>query len=115
MWAPYLWAPFLFIMLMSSCLGPQNALFFCRDRSRTPVNELLHTLPSIRFGCKQISIRVCRNTMYAIKLSGLASTVPETGQHFERVPQEDVNLTVLSVGNVNIFLLKVFRKGDIPY
>ena len=53
--------------------------------------------------------------MYAIKLSGLASTVPETGQHFERVPQEDVNLTVLSVGNVNIFLLKVFRKGDIPY
>ena len=101
--------------LMSSCLGPQNTLLLSRDRPRTLVNELLHTLPSIRFGCKQISIRVCCNTMYAIELPGLASAVPETGQHFERIPQEDVNLTVLSVSNVNIFLLKVFRKGDIPY
>ena len=43
--------------LMSSCLGPQNTLLLCRDRPCTLVNELLHTLPTIRFGCKHISIR----------------------------------------------------------
>src|ERR1035437_6429514 len=52
--------------------------------------------------------------MDAIEFAGLASSLAETGEDRERLAVEDTHFVVLSIGQVDEFLLRIAGEGDVP-
>src|SRR6267143_4642907 len=102
-------APWLFFRCR-----PENALIFFRDRPQPFVNEFLHALPAIGLGHVDVAFRVRSNAVRAVEFAGLASPLAECRQNFEGIAQEDVDAVVLAIRQVDVFLLRVLREGDVP-
>ena len=52
--------------------------------------------------------------MHGVELAGLASSVAEAGEDFQRSAKHDVHLLVGAVSKINVFLLWIFGERDIP-
>src|SRR6185312_7949141 len=94
--------------------GPDDALVRFRDGPHAFVKEALDALPAIRLGCIDVAFRIGRDAVDAVEFAGLASAIPEAGEHFERVAIDDVHLVVFAVRDVEELLLRVVGKGDVP-
>src|ERR1019366_6135982 len=93
---------------------PKYALIFLGDRPQSFVNELLDALPAIRFGNVDVAFGIGGDAVRAVEFSRLASALSKSRQHFQGIAQQDVDAVVLAVGQVNVFLLRVLREGDVP-
>src|SRR4029077_4628545 len=102
------------LLLLFRTLRPQDALIFLRDRPQAFVNKLLDALPAIGLRHVDIAFRIRSDGVRAVEFTRLASTLPECRQHFECVAQEDVDAVVLPISQINILLLRVLEKCDVP-
>src|SRR5215467_3072986 len=98
-----------------SLLRPYRALIFLADGLETFIQEPLHALTAIRFGCVDVALRIRRDAVDGIELSGLPTAVAKARQGFQRITQQNVDLLIRSIDEVDVLLLRILRKGDIPY
>jgi len=89
-------------------------LIFCGDGGQSFIHELLDALAAVGFGRIDVALGIRRDAVHAVEFAGLAAAFAESGQDFERLPVEDVNAIVLAVGEINVLLLGIFRKRDVP-
>src|ERR1700693_6333744 len=95
-------------------LGRPDHALVCFGRPHALVLELLDTLPSIGFRCEYVPLRIGRDTMHGVELSGLTSSVAEGADNLQRLAVENVDPLVGSVGNIQEPLLGIFREGYVP-
>src|SRR5271165_4745833 len=68
----------------------------------------------VRFGCIDIALRVHRYAMDSIKLARLPSAVAKARQDLQRVAIENVDFLVFPITKINVLLLRVSRKRNVP-
>src|SRR6266851_312312 len=93
---------------------PQYALLFFRDRSQALVHEFLQALPAVGFGRVDVAFRIRRDAVHGVELTRLPSAVAETRQNLKSVAQQDVHLLVGPVREIDVLLLRIFRKSNVP-
>src|SRR5437879_1764735 len=93
---------------------PQCALVLFCDWPETFVNEFLHALSVIGLRGEDIAFRIGGDAVHAIKFARLASALAEGSENLKRIAQNDVHPVVLTVGKIDIGLLRILREGDIP-
>src|SRR5262249_23716809 len=87
---------------------PHGSLILLRHRREAFVDELLQAFSFVGLGGVDVALRIGGDAMDGEELAGLASAVAETGQNLHRRALDDVDLLVLPVGQVDVFLLRVF-------
>src|ERR1700686_193259 len=100
--------------LFIHALRPQYALILFRDGAQAFVNKLLNPLAAIRPGHVDISLGIGGNAVRAVKFTGLAAAFSKRGKHFQRIARKNVDPVILSIRQINIFLLRIFRECDVP-
>jgi len=84
------------------------------DWTHPLVNEALNPFPFVGFRCVDVALRIGGDTMHTEELTGLASTVTEAGEYLKRVALDDMNLFVNTVGNIDVGLVRILLKSNIP-
>src|SRR6202163_4937336 len=94
--------------------GPNDPLILFCDRRQALVNKLLDALPVIGLGGEYVALRIRGDAVYGVEFTRLPPAVAEAGHHFQRFAIDDPDLLVGAVRQEDIFLLRIFRKRDIP-
>jgi hypothetical protein len=102
------------ILMFASFARPERALILLRDRCETLVEKSLHTLAAISLGGVDVPLRIGRDTVDSVKLSGLPAAVAKARQDFQRITEHDVDLLVRAVDEVQILLLWISGERNIP-
>src|SRR5882757_194875 len=93
---------------------PQHALVFFCNWSQAFIHEFLQALSTVGFSRVDVALRIRGDAVYGVELTGLPSAVAETRQDLESVAQQDVHLLVSPIGEIDVLLPWVLRKGNIP-
>src|SRR4029079_5387882 len=77
-------------------------------------DELLHAFAFEIFPRVDVAFRVDGDAADAVERARIASAVAEAADDFEGVAARDEDLLIVSVGNIEVALLRIARKGDVP-
>src|SRR5712671_2621346 len=77
--------------------------------------ESLEPFSLVGLGCVDVSLRVGRDGVHAVELSGLTAAVAEGCQLLQRLAIDNLHLFVHAIGHVDVALLRVFRESDVPH
>ena len=104
-----------FVFLLPHWFRPDDALVRGRDRRHAFVDKFLHALTFPGLRRVDVALRIDRDAVHAVELTGLASAVAEAGENLECVALQHVDAVVHAVGEIQIALRRVLRKGDVPH
>src|SRR5262249_17431394 len=87
---------------------PDSSLVYFRHWSEPFVNKFLQASTLVCLSRVDVAFRIRRDAVHAVKLTRLPSSIPEAGQYLERVALNHINFLITPVGNVDVFLLRIF-------
>src|ERR1043166_9185539 len=103
----------VFWLISLPSLRPGRALILRHVRHALEI-ELLKPLAFERLDGVDVALRVGRDGMHGEELARLPAAFTEARELGERLTVEDVDLHVLTVGDIEVFLIAVAREGDVP-
>src|SRR5260370_11990816 len=76
---------------------PHDALILFRNRSKTFVDEFLHTLAAVGLGGVDLAFRIRSDAVHCVELTSLAPSATEPTQNFHPLPHPHMNLLLASL------------------